>query len=48
MIKLTISESEETVQVEFWENHYGHEQEIGRIGLDKDFKLNIAGILLKL
>jgi len=47
MIKLTISEREGTVQIEFWENHYGHEKEIGRIGIDKDTKLNIAGILYK-
>lgn len=47
MIKLTVSECEEAVEIEFWENHCGHEQEIGRIGLDKDTKLMIAGILYK-
>lgn len=44
MIKLTILENERAVNVEFWENHFGHELEIGRIGLDNDTKLNIAGI----
>lgn len=46
MIKLTMQECEETVQIEFWENHYGHELEIGRIGLDKDIKLNIIKLLV--
>lgn len=44
MIKLTTSESEDTVKIEFWENHCGHKQEIGRIGIDEDTRIKIAGI----
>ncbi|KAE9525192.1 hypothetical protein AGLY_014436 [Aphis glycines] len=45
MIKLTGSEFEETVKIEFWENHCGYEKEIGQIALDKETKLIIAAKL---
>lgn len=44
MIKLTILENKKAVNIEFRENHFGHELDIGRIGLDEDSKLNIEGI----
>lgn len=44
MMKVTILECDETVHVTFWENHCGHEQEIGRIGLDEQTRSQISGI----
>lgn len=44
MMKVTYLEHEGTVHVKFWENHYGHDNEIGRIRIDEETRTKIAGI----
>lgn len=37
------NKGEETVNVQFYKTHYGHSAEIGRIHLDKESRIEIAG-----
>jgi len=46
MMKVTYIENEGTVNVKFWENHYGHDHEIGRIRIDEETRTKIAGITI--
>ncbi|KAL4098852.1 hypothetical protein QTP88_023371 [Uroleucon formosanum] len=45
MMKVTYIEHEGTVNVKFWENHYGHNHEIGRIRIDEETRTKIAAKL---
>lgn len=44
MINQTTLKCEETTYIKFWENHCGHKQEIERIRIDEDTRMNISGI----